>query len=114
MTTIIPSIGKVATRVAALGLGSQTDWPCVVAMVIGGGALWAVMAPMLRRGVPMTPRVTGLLSGVAALSIANVVACFTQPHAFSGIVLLWHGGTMVVLLALLVTVDPFVTDRPTS
>ena len=97
-----------------LGLGSQTDWPCVAALVIGGGALWAAMAPMLQRGVPMTPRVTTLLGGVAALSVANVVACLTQPHAFSSIVLLWHGGTMVLLLAVLVTVRPLAAVRPAS
>jgi hypothetical protein len=81
------------------GLSSQTDWPCVAAMVLGGSALWLVMTPMLRRGVPMTPRLTAMLGGGAALGIANIVACITQPHTFSSVVLLWHGGTAALMLA---------------
>ncbi|MEQ1757295.1 MAG: NrsF family protein [Vicinamibacterales bacterium] len=82
-----------------LGLSSQTDWPCVAAMVLGGGALWFAMTPMLRRGVPMTPGLTAVLGGGAALGIANTVACLTQPHMFSSVVLLWHGGTAALMLA---------------
>ena len=83
-----------------LGLDSHADWPCVAAIALGGGALWAAMAPMLRRGIPMTPRLTAWLGAGAALSLANVVACLTQPHAFTSIVVLWHGGTVVLLLAI--------------
>jgi hypothetical protein len=85
------------------GLSSQTDWPCVAAMVLGGGALWLVMIPMLRRGVPMTPRLTAMLGGGAAVGIADTVACLTQPHAFNSTVLLWHGGTAALMLAFFAT-----------
>ncbi len=94
------------------GITSQTDWPCVAVMVVGGGVLWAAMAPMLRRGVPLASRRTELLSGVAALSIANVAACLAGPHAFGSIVLLWHGGTLALMLALLVAVGDRVICWP--
>jgi hypothetical protein len=51
----------------------------------------------------MTPRLTAWLGAGAALGIANVVACLTQPHAFSSVVLLWHGGTAALMLVLSVT-----------
>jgi hypothetical protein len=51
---------------------------------------------MLRRGAPLTPRSTAFLAGMAALSLANIEACLTRPHAFASTVLVWHGVTAVV------------------
>src|SRR5262245_5336172 len=84
-----------------LGLGRETDWPCVVSLTLGGGVLWAVAVAMLRRGAPLTPRVSALLAGVAALSVANIEACVSRPHMFSVTVLLWHGLTTALLISLL-------------
>jgi hypothetical protein len=62
-------------------------------MVIGGVVLGGPLMWMLRRGAPLTPRTTGLLAGLGALSLANVEACLTRPHAFAMTILLWHGMT---------------------
>jgi hypothetical protein len=97
-----------------LGLSSQSDWPCVTSMTVGGLILWGVMALMLRRGAPMTPRLTGVLGGIAALSIANIEACLTRPHAFTSIVLVWHGATSAVLILLLAKVGQRVWRWPTN
>ena len=80
-----------------LGIGSQTDWPCVASMAMGGIVLGGPLVWMLRRGAPLTPRATAFLAGLAALSIANIEACLMRPHAFASTVLVWHGVTAVVI-----------------
>jgi hypothetical protein len=83
-----------------LGLTSQSDWPCVVSMTLGGLVVGAPLVWMLRRGAPLTPGLTALLAALAALSVANIEACLTRPHAFALTVLLWHGGTIAAVAAL--------------
>jgi hypothetical protein len=83
-----------------LGVTSQSDWPCVVSMTVGGGIVGAPLVWMLRRGAPLTPGLTAFLAALAALNIANIEACLTRPHAFAVTVLLWHGGTMAAGAAL--------------
>jgi hypothetical protein len=83
-----------------LGMTSQSDWPCVVAMTIGGLVVGAPLVWMLRRGAPLTPGLTAFLAALAALSFANIEACLTRPHAFALTVLLWHGGTVAAVAAL--------------
>lgn len=97
-----------------LGFASQTDWPCVISISAGGVLLWAVMLSMLRRGAPVTPATTAMLGGLAALGVANVEACLTRPHAFSGIVLLWHGGTVLVMTAIFTSTGGRLLRWPSS
>ena len=110
---VLPAIG-VATWAAALlwagvldlqssgtlGVTSQSDWPCVASMTVGGLLVGAPLAWMLRRGAPLTPNLTVGLAALAALSVANIEACLTRPHAFAVTVLLWHGGTVAAIAAL--------------
>ena len=83
-----------------LGVTSQSDWPCVVSMTVGGLVVGAPLVWMLRRGAPLTPGLTAFLAALAALSVANIEACLTRPHAFALTVLLWHGGTVAAVAAL--------------
>jgi hypothetical protein len=83
-----------------LGLTGQSDWPCVASMTVGGLLVGAPLAWMLRRGAPLTPGLTAFLAALAALSVANIEACLTRPHAFALTVLLWHGGTVAAVAAL--------------
>jgi hypothetical protein len=83
-----------------LGVTSQSDWPCVASMTVGGLVVGAPLVWMLRRGAPLTPGLTAFLAGLAALSVANIEACLTRPHAFALTVLLWHGGTIAAVAAL--------------
>jgi hypothetical protein len=85
-----------------LGVTSQSDWPCVASMTLGGLAVGAPLVWMLLRGAPLTPRVTAFLGALAALSLVNIEACLTRPHAFALTVLLWHGGTVAVIAAVCV------------
>ena len=110
---VLPAIG-VATWAAALlwagvldlqasgtlGVTSQSDWPCVASMTVGGLFVGAPLAWMLRRGAPLTPNLTVGLAALAALSFANIEACLTRPHAFALTVLLWHGGTVAAIVTL--------------
>jgi hypothetical protein len=83
-----------------LGVTSQSDWPCVVSMTVGGLAVGAPFVWMLPRGAPLTPGLTAFLAGLAALSVTNIEACLTRPHTFALTVLLWHGGTVATVAAL--------------
>jgi hypothetical protein len=110
---VLPAIG-VATWAAALlwagvldlqasgtlGVTSQSDWPCVASMTVGGLIVGSPLVWMLRRGAPLTPGLTAFLAGLAALSVANIEACLTRPHAFALTVLLWHGGTVAAVAAV--------------
>jgi hypothetical protein len=83
-----------------LGVTSQSDWPCVASMTFGGLVVGAPLVWMLRRGAPLTPRLTAFLAALAALSFANIEACLTRPHAFALTVLVWHGSTVAAIAAL--------------
>ena len=87
-----------------LGIGRETDWPCVASIAVGGALLWALGVAMLRRGAPLTPRVSSLLIGVAAFSVANLEACLSRSHTFTMTVFLWHGMTTALLVAVLAQV----------
>jgi hypothetical protein len=107
-TVMIAALGWGVVRdlntVGTLGLGRETDWPCVISISLGGGALWALAVTMLRRGAPLTPISTSVMSAVAALGLANLEACLSRPHAFTATVLVWHGATAIVLLGAFVGV----------
>ena len=92
--------------VGTLGLTSQSDWPCVASITVGGLVVGAPLVWMLRRGAPLTPGLTAFLAAMAALSFANIEACLTRPHAFALTVLLWHGSTVAVVAALCALTGP--------
>lgn len=92
--------------VGTLGVTSQSDWPCVASMTVGGLVVGAPLVWMLRRGAPLTPGLTAFLAALAALSFANIEACLTRPHAFALTVLLWHGSTVAAVAALCALMGP--------
>jgi hypothetical protein len=86
--------------IGTVGLAPQREWLCV-AMIAMGGALPALgMGLMLRHGAPLTPRITTALAVLAAAGLANVGACVSHPHASSAVVLIWHGATVLSLVAV--------------
>jgi hypothetical protein len=88
------------------GIGRETDWPCVVSITVGGLALWGVAAAMLRRGAVLEPRITTLLAGVAAVSLANIEACVSRFHMFTSTIIIWHGATVAAVMLGLVVLGP--------
>jgi hypothetical protein len=97
--SILVAIGCVqdALRYRATGIPLQTDWPCVAAIVMIGALPAVALVHMLRRGAPLTPRITLALAGLSAAALANVSACLVRQHDTSLTVLLWHGTTVMAL-----------------
>ena len=93
-------------RLGTLGIGRETDWPCVLSITLGGVMLWSLGVAMLRRGAPLSPRVSSLLAGVAAFSVVNLQACVSRSHMFAITVLLWHGLTSALVVGALMHVGP--------
>lgn len=85
-------------RTAAPGaLRLTSDWRCVAVIVAGASVPGAVLARMLRRGLPLAPRLTAGLGVLGAVGFGNLAACL-HPHASNVVVLLWHGGAVLVLV----------------
>lgn len=106
MLTLLTGCLRDLQQRGTLGFGVETDWPCVASIAVGGLALWGVALVMLRRGAPLAARTTSTLAALAALGAVNVEACLTRPHLFSLTVVLWHGLTIAVLVAVLAHVGP--------
>jgi hypothetical protein len=86
---------------AAPSLGTlQADWHCVPATVAGAALPAALIALLLRRGVALTPGLTGVQGALAAASVGNVGICFFRLHASNLAVLTWHLGTVGALMLL--------------
>jgi len=72
--------------------------PWCVPFIILFGALPAVLATiMLRRGAPLTPRLTAALGGLAAAGLANFGVRIVHPEDVSVMLLFWHVGSAIVL-----------------
>jgi hypothetical protein len=92
-------------RYGTFGLRTQSDWTCVALMIAVSALLVAVMLRMLRRdGAPLTPRLTAMFAGLAASSFASLLACLAHPHPYISVVLVWHGGTALLIAGLVATV----------
>jgi hypothetical protein len=88
-------------RLANPGTGLfQADWPCVWTVLIGAAAPAAIMATMLRRGVPLTPHLSAALGGLAAAGLGNLGVCFFHAHTSNLIVLVWHCVPVLFIAAL--------------
>jgi hypothetical protein len=86
--------------IGTVGLAPQREWLCVAMIAIGGTLPALGMTLMLRHGAPLTPRVTTALAVLAAATLANVGACLSHPHTSSAVILIWHGTTVLSLVAV--------------
>jgi len=95
----IVAIGCVqdALRYRATAIPIQMDWPCVAAIVMIGALPAVALVHMLRRGAPLTPRITLALAALSVAALANASACLVRQHDTSITVLLWHGTTVLAL-----------------
>jgi hypothetical protein len=83
------------------GFSMRTEWVCLPATIMAGAIPAMAMAVMLRRGAPLTPRLSALLGGLAAAGLGNLGVCVTH-HAYGSVlVLVWHV-TIVVALTVIV------------
>jgi hypothetical protein len=105
-------MGRDRQMLGSLGLGAETDWPCVALMTLGGALLTPPLISMLRRGAPFNPRSTAFLGGLGALSIASIEACIVRPHAYTATVIIWHGATLALLAVALAWAGPALLRWP--
>jgi hypothetical protein len=89
-------------------LSASHEWVCVGIMVVGGAPLMWALAVMLRRGAPLSPATTAAFAALAVGAFANVGACLSLPHANSAITFAWHGGVVLVLVAVAALTGHFV------
>jgi len=79
------------------GFSMRSEWVCLPATMMAGAVPAIAMAVMLRRGAPLTPRLSALLGGLAAAGLGNLGVCVTH-HAYGNVlVLAWHVGIVVTL-----------------
>ena len=79
----------------------QADWACVWTVAAGAAFPAVAMTAMLRRGVPMTPHLSAALGGLAAAGLGNLGICLFHPDSSYLTILVWHGGTVVMIAALI-------------
>jgi hypothetical protein len=88
------------TTHGATGWLVMAHWPCLTATVLVGAVPIVAMAVMLRRGAPLTPRLTMALGGLAAAGMANFGVRFVHGLDVSLVVLVWHVGALVAFSAM--------------
>lgn len=96
------SIGAGCLQLWSLGgpIGIGRDWSCVRLITLTGAVPAAMMAWMVTRGAPLMPRLSSALGGLAAAGMGNVVMRLVHPADASVLVLVWHLGTVSVLVAI--------------
>jgi hypothetical protein len=83
------------------GFSMQSEWVCLPATMMAGAVPAIAMAVMLRRGAPLTPRLSTLLGGLAAAGLGNLGVCVTH-HAYGNVlVLVWHVSIVLLLTMIL-------------
>jgi len=75
-------------------------WGCLPATAAAGAVPAAAIVAMLRRGVPLTPRLTTVFAAVAASGLGNFLVRFVHAADASLVVLLWHFTAVFVLSGL--------------
>jgi hypothetical protein len=87
-------------QLTSQGFSMQSEWVCLPGTIMAGAVPAIAMAVMLRRGAPLTPRLSALLGGLAAAGLGNLGVCVTH-HAYGNVlVLVWHI-TIVLLLTMI-------------
>lgn len=86
-------------RFGAAGLSLRPSWVCLPAIVIVGAVPAVAMALMLRRGAPLTPRLTAALGGLAAAGLGDFGLRLFHVQDASLMVLVWQFGAVCALSA---------------
>jgi hypothetical protein len=79
--------------------GAVNEWPCVLMIALGSLLPVVVLTRLLRKGAPLSPRLTMSLGVLAAAGATNVGACLSQPHTSSAALMVWHGATILGLVS---------------
>jgi hypothetical protein len=82
------------------GLRLRIDWDCLPAAALVGIVPAVAMVVMLRRGAPLSPRVTLALGALAVGALAQAGMQIYHVGDISLMVLVWHLGSVAVLAAV--------------
>ncbi len=82
------------------GLTLRPDWLCFPSIALVGALPAVAMLAMLRRGAPLTPRLTIALGALAAAGLGNFGLRFFHPQDAGLMVLVWQFGSVFALSAL--------------
>jgi hypothetical protein len=87
-------------QLTVYGFSMQSEWVCLPATIMAGAVPAIAMAVMLRRGAPLTPRLSALLGGLAAAGLGDLGVCVTH-HAYGNVlVLVWHLSIVAALTVI--------------
>jgi hypothetical protein len=84
-------------QLSVQGFSMRSEWVCLPATIMAGAVPAIAMAVMLRRGAPLTPRLSALLGGLAAAGLGNLGVCVTHHVYGNAQVLVWHLGIVMAL-----------------
>jgi hypothetical protein len=98
-TVTLGALGEYSTSGTSV-LTWQFDWACVRTILIGASVPGVAMGIMLRRGAPVTPRLSAAFGALAAAGLGNLGVCLYHPHSSYLLLLFWHCGTVLALTAL--------------
>lgn len=84
-------------QLTSQGFSMRSEWVCLPATIMAGAVPAIAMAVMLRRGAPLTPRLSTLLGALAAAGLGNLGVCVTHHTYRNVLVLVWHVGIVVAL-----------------
>ena len=87
-------------RLGAAGVRVRADWDCAPTAAVIGIVPAVAMVAMLRRGAPLSPRLTLGLGALAVAAAANLGMQFAHFQDVSVMVLAWHLGAAALLSLL--------------
>jgi hypothetical protein len=87
-------------QLTSQGFSMRSEWVCLPATIMAGAVPAIAMTVMLRRGAPLTPRLSLLLGGLAAAGLGNLGVCVTHHPYGNMFVVVWHV-TIVVALTVI-------------
>src|SRR5215471_18085179 len=100
------------TRLGPGALLLDHDLACFPFIALSGTVPAIFMALMLRRGAPLTPRLTAGLGALAAAGLANFFLRLFHPEDVTLMLLLWHVGGVFLLSALAASAGQYLLNWP--
>jgi hypothetical protein len=82
------------------GLRLRSDWECLPPALVASIVPAIAMVVMLRRGAPLSPRVTVAMGALAVAALTNAGLQLYHADDASIMVLVWHLGSAVILSAV--------------
>jgi hypothetical protein len=82
------------------GLVLRPDWECLQPAILLGIVPLAMIMMMLRRGAPLSPRLTVILAAVAVAALANGALRLFHIGDAAIMILTWHLGVAAILTSI--------------